>query len=74
MDVSLHREGAAPASTPGLPTLLREDVARVLQRAPTARHLFAVITTCPGVHAIVIQRITHRLWRTGLPKTLPELV
>ncbi|MBI5331465.1 MAG: serine O-acetyltransferase [Betaproteobacteria bacterium] len=51
---------------PGLFTLLREDVACVFQRDPAARSRFEVLTTYPGVHAILLQRLAHRLWRAGL--------
>jgi serine O-acetyltransferase len=51
---------------PGLFTLLKEDVSCVFQRDPAARSRFEVITTYPGVHAILMQRIAHRLWRAGL--------
>ncbi len=51
---------------PGLFTLLREDVACVFQRDPAARSRFEVLTTYPGVHAILLQRLAHRLWKAGL--------
>jgi len=55
-----------PPSQPGLWTLLREDVDCVFMRDPAARSRFEVITTYPGVHAILMQRIAHRLWHAGL--------
>jgi serine O-acetyltransferase len=54
------------STAPGLFTLLREDVSCVFQRDPAARSRFEVITTYPGVHAILMQRIAHRLWLAGL--------
>ena len=51
---------------PSLLRLLREDVSCVFQRDPAARSSFEVLTTYPGVHAILIQRIAHRLWKFGL--------
>ncbi len=50
----------------GLLQLLREDVTCVFQRDPAARSRFEVITTYPGVHAILLQRIAHRFWKWGL--------
>lgn len=61
---SLADAGQVP--TPGLWTLLREDIDCVFQRDPAARSRFEVITTYPGVHAIVMQRLAHRLWNAGL--------
>ena len=52
--------------SPGLFTLLREDVACVFRRDPAARSRFEILTTYPGVHAILLQRIAHRLWQAGL--------
>jgi len=42
---------------------LREDIACVFQRDPAARTRFEVLTTYPGVHALLTYRITNRLWR-----------
>ena len=43
----------------------RDDVRCVFQRDPAARTTFEVLTTYPGVHAILIYRLAHRLWRGG---------
>ncbi|MDW8323034.1 MAG: serine O-acetyltransferase [Burkholderiales bacterium] len=45
---------------------LKEDIDCVFQRDPAARSRLEVVTTYPGVHAIVLHRIAHRLWRGGL--------
>jgi len=50
----------------GLLMLLKEDIDCVFQRDPAARSRFEVITTYPGVHAILMQRIANRLWLAGL--------
>ncbi len=57
---------AAPSLAPGLFALLREDIDCVFQRDPAARSRFEVITTYPGVHAILFYRIAHRFWLRGL--------
>ena len=44
-------------------TQWREDIHCVFTRDPAARSVFEVITTYPGVHAIMIHRVAHRLWR-----------
>jgi serine O-acetyltransferase len=44
---------------------IREDVACVFERDPAARSTFEVLTTYPGVHAILAHRIAHRLWQRG---------
>jgi serine O-acetyltransferase len=45
---------------------LREDVRCVFERDPAARNTFEVLTTYPGVHALLIHRISHCLWHHGL--------
>ncbi len=39
------------------------DIRCVFQRDPAARTTFEVLTTYPGVHAIMLYRLGHRLWR-----------
>ncbi|SEJ78652.1 serine O-acetyltransferase [Pseudomonas linyingensis] len=41
----------------------RDDIRCVFQRDPAARTTFEVLTTYPGVHAIMLYRLGHRLWR-----------
>lgn len=41
---------------------LREDIRCVFERDPAARTAFEVITTYPGLHAVLFHRLTHRLW------------
>lgn len=45
---------------------LKEEVSVVFDRDPAARSVFEVVTTYPGFHAIVIHRLSHRLWGMGL--------
>jgi serine O-acetyltransferase len=45
---------------------LREDMACILERDPAARSRFEVLTCYPGLHAIVIHRISSALWRMQL--------
>jgi len=41
----------------------RDDVACVFDRDPAARSRWEIVTTYPGVHAILIHRISSRLWK-----------
>ena len=45
---------------------IREDVRCVFDRDPAARNTFDVLTTYPGIHAVLMHRFTHRLWSLGL--------
>ena len=61
---------AAPQATPkttqlGFWQLVREDVNCVFERDPAARNYWEVIFTYPGVHALFVYRVAHRLWRWG---------
>lgn len=53
------------APVPGLWSTLKEDLACVFQRDPAARSTLEVLTTYPGVHALLAHRIAHRLWQLG---------
>lgn len=45
---------------------LREDIRCVFDRDPAARTFFEVITTYPGVHAVIYYRLCHALWKARL--------
>ena len=45
--------------------LWRDDVACVKARDPAARHVYEILLTYPGVHAIIWHRLSHKLWRAG---------
>lgn len=45
---------------------LRQDIHCVLERDPAARNTFEVLTTYPGVWAVIIHRFSHWLWNARL--------
>lgn len=45
---------------------LREDINCVFDRDPAARNKFEVLTAYPGVHAVIMHRLSHKLWNMGL--------
>ena len=45
---------------------LREDISVVFERDPAARSTWEVLTTYPGVHALLVYRLSWRLWAMGL--------
>jgi serine O-acetyltransferase len=70
MSVSMDRDAAGAQSdatkdvgSEGVWSLLRQDVHCVFERDPAARNLLEVLTTYPGVHAIVLYRLASPLWR-----------
>ena len=44
---------------------LKEDIKCVFDRDPASRNYFEVVTTYPGVHAIIFYRVANRLWKFG---------
>ena len=44
---------------------LKEDIDCVFERDPAARNRWEVITAYPGVHAVLMHRVNHALWRNG---------
>jgi len=45
---------------------IREDINCVFDRDPAARNAFEILTTYPGLHAVLFHRFTHWLWNIGL--------
>lgn len=41
---------------------LKEDISIVFERDPAARTHLEVLTTYPGVHALIMHRVSHWLW------------
>ncbi len=42
---------------------LKEDISVVFDRDPAARTHFEILTTYPGVHALIFHRFSHWLWK-----------
>ena len=51
---------------PSLIKSIREDIKIIFDRDPAARNTFEVITTYPGLHAVVFHRFNHMMWKAGL--------
>lgn len=45
--------------------LIKEDVTCVFDRDPASRNVIEILTSYPGVHAIVAHRVNHWLWGKG---------
>jgi len=46
--------------------LMKEDVSCIFERDPAARNRIEVLTCYSGVHAILLHRVNHWLWKKGL--------
>jgi serine O-acetyltransferase len=58
----MHTQAERP---PGLWATLRGDVGCVRARDPAARYTVEVLLLYPGVHAVLMYRVAHRMWRRG---------
>lgn len=45
---------------------IREDINCVFDRDPAARNTWEVITCYPGLHAVIMHRLNHALWKLEL--------
>ena len=41
---------------------VRRDIQSVFERDPAARNTFEVLTNYPGLHALMLHRLAHKLW------------
>ncbi|VAW54170.1 Serine acetyltransferase [hydrothermal vent metagenome] len=48
---------------------LKEDINSVFERDPAARTFFEIITTYPGVHALIFHRLSHILYQKNFKWT-----
>ena len=62
----VHAASGDPPSMTSRFGRLREDVRCVFDRDPAARNTFEVLTTYPGLHAVLGHRLNHKLWTLGL--------
>ena len=46
--------------------MLREDLRAIFRNDPAARNIWEVLLY-PGLHAIIMHRVAHRLWRADIP-------
>ncbi|MBB4265229.1 serine O-acetyltransferase [Roseospira visakhapatnamensis] len=55
---------------------LREDIATILEKDPAARSWAEVLFCYPGLHAVMVYRLSHGLWGAGwrfLPRFISHL-
>src|SRR5258708_28680710 len=55
------------------PMSFRDDVRAVFERDPAATNLVEVLLTYPGLHAILLHRLAHRLHQRGIP-VIPRVI
>jgi serine O-acetyltransferase len=44
---------------------MKEDIQSVFHRDPAARNTFEILTNYPGLHAIWLHRVSHKLWKAN---------
>ncbi|WP_343682840.1 serine O-acetyltransferase [Acinetobacter baylyi] len=52
---------------------LKEDIQAVFARDPAARNTLEVLTTYPGIHALIMHRMAHELWNKDFKGTARAL-
>ena len=45
---------------------IKSDLAIVFDRDPAARSYLEILTAYPGVHAVMIHRLSHKIWNLKL--------
>lgn len=45
---------------------LKQDIQAVFDRDPAARNTLEILTTYPGIHALLLHRVAHKLWQRQL--------
>ena len=44
-----------------------DEIKSIKERDPAAKSFLEVLLLYPGLHALIIYRVTHKLWQIGLP-------
>ncbi|MEJ2041873.1 MAG: serine O-acetyltransferase [Reinekea sp.] len=52
---------------------IKEDIGSVFDRDPAARNWFEVLLNYPGLHAVLMHRVAHKVWRANM-KTLARWI
>ena len=52
---------------------LKEDIGIIYKKDPAAKNLFEVIFCYPGFHALLLYRISHKLWIWEIP-VIPRMI
>lgn len=58
----------------GLLTRLREDIGAARAKDPASGSTLMMVLTYPGLHAVWMHRLIHRLWHSSAPQILPRLL
>lgn len=53
--------------------VIKEDIKAIFERDPAAKNVIEVLLCYPGLHAIILHRFSHGLYRRGLV-TLPRII
>jgi len=54
-------------------TRIKEDIQTIFDNDPAAKSIVEVILCYPGLHALIMHRVAHRLYNYGLP-LIPRLI
>ena len=65
---------AAPSSRPSWRDRLAEDLATAARRDPAARSRVELVLVYPGLHAVWVHRVAHRMWQRPALRLAARLV
>ncbi len=46
---------------------IKEDIKVIYEKDPAAKNIFEVILCYPGLHALLVHRLSHKLYKMNLP-------
>lgn len=46
---------------------IKDDIKTIYEKDPAARNIFEVIFCYPGLHALLMHRLSHKLYKMGIP-------
>lgn len=52
---------------------IKEDIETIFEKDPAAKNIFEVFCCYPGLHALIMQRIAHKLYKWEIP-FIPRLI
>ena len=52
---------------------IKEDIQTIYDKDPAATNIFEVISCYPGLHALILHRIAHKLYKWGIP-VIPRFI
>ncbi|MDE3197642.1 MAG: serine O-acetyltransferase [Acidobacteriota bacterium] len=56
-----------------MPSVIREQIDTIFREDPAAKSVLEIVLCYPGFHAVLLHRLAHRLYKSGVP-LLPRFI